>query len=336
VTGPTKMREQSGIDRALFNEEVRTAGRPLVMRGAANDWPAVEAARQGDTVLIDYLTQFITDKPVTAIVGQPDINGRFFYNDELTGFNFERGTSPLASFLSRLLRDADHPAPISMAVQSEPIADLLPGFEQLNQTGLVPPDTVPRGWLGNRVRVGVHCDMMENVGIVVAGRRRFTLFPPDQVANLYVGPLELTPAGTPVSMIDLAQPDFDRFPRFADALDTAEVAELEPGDAIYIPYHWWHGVDSLAPVNLFVNYWWNEAGPQVAAPLEALIHAFLAIKTLPENQREVWRMMFDHYVYGANGDPAAHLPASARGMLGPLDEHMKERLRSTLVKILTQ
>ena len=330
------MREQWGIDRALFNEEVRTAGRPLVMRGAANDWPAVEAARRGDTVLIDYLNQFITDKPVTAIVGQPDINGRFFYNDELTGFNFERGTSPLAPFLSRLLRDADHPAPISMAVQSEPIADLLPGFEQLNRTDLVPPDTVPRGWLGNRVRVGIHCDMMENVGIVVAGRRRFTLFPPDQVANLYVGPFELTPAGTPVSMIDLAQPDFDRFPRFADALDTAEVAELEPGDAIYIPYHWWHGVDSLAPVNLFVNYWWNEAGPQVAAPLEALIHAFLAIKTLPENQREVWRMMFDHYVYGANGDPAAHLPASARGMLGPLDERMKERLRSTLVKILTQ
>ena len=53
----------------------------------------------------------------------------------------------------------------------------------------------PRLWLGNAIKVATHYDQMENIGIVVTGRRRFTLFPPEQVANLYMGPIELTPAG---------------------------------------------------------------------------------------------------------------------------------------------
>jgi len=330
------MREVSGLDRATFDGEVRPEGRPLVIRGLAADWPAVVAAREGDASLIAYLKRFVTGRPATAVVGQPEIGGRFFYNDDLTALNFERGKSPLGPFLDRLLRDAAHPQPLAMAVQSEPIADLLPGFEVANRIDLVATSIVPRAWIGNRIRVGAHSDLMENIGIVVAGRRRFTVFAPDQVANLYPGPFELTPAGTPVSMADLADPDFERYPRFADALANAEVAELEPGDAIYIPYHWWHAVDSLKAVNLFVNYWWNDAGRQAASPYDAMMHALLAIKTLPQSQREVWRMLFDHYVFGANGDPAAHLPPHAQGMLGELDLKKKHELRSTLADIFSR
>ena len=330
------MREVAPPDRATFDRDIRAAGQPVVLRGLASQWPGVAAAKDGDEQFIAYLKRFVTSRPVTAVVGQSDIQGRFFYTSDLRALNFERGTSPLAPFLDRMLRDADYPAPLAMAVQSEPVADLLPGFEQANRAEVVPSDAVPRAWLGNRIRVGAHCDLMENVGVVVAGRRRFTVFPPDQVANLYPGPLELTPAGTPVSMVDLAAPDLDRFPRFADALATAQVAELAPGDAIYIPYHWWHAVDSLGAVNLFVNYWWNEATPQGASPYEAMMHAMLAIRSLPADQRNVWRIMFDHYIFGANGDPAAHLPDHAKGMLGALDRPQRERLRATLREILSQ
>lgn len=330
------MREVTGLDRATFNDQVRVEARPLVIRGLAAEWPAVKAARESDSSLITYLKRFVTPRPATAVVGQPGIQGRFFYNDDMTSLNFERGKSPLAPFLDRLLRDAEHPQPLAMAVQSEPITDLLPGFELANHTNLVPAGTVPRAWLGNRIRVGAHSDLMENIGIVVAGRRRFTVFAPDQVAKLYPGPFELTPAGTPVSMVDLAHPDLERYPRFAEALANAEVAELEPGDAIYIPYHWWHAVDSLAAVNLFVNYWWNDAGRQAASPYDAMMHALLAIKTLPQTQRDVWRMLFDHYIFGANGDPAAHLPEHAKGMLGELDLKKKDELRSTLADIFSR
>jgi len=337
---PKPVREYGAVDRATFDAEIRPTGRPAVLRGLAQDWPAVRAARESDEALVDYAKAFRRDdRPVGAIVGQPEIGGRFFYNDDMTALNFTRGLSPLFPFLDRLLRDRCHADPLAIAVQSEEIPSLLPGFERENALPLLDADVVPRAWIGNRIRVAAHYDLMENVGIVVAGRRRFTLFPPDQLPNLYPGPFELTPAGTPVSLVDLSGPDLERFPRFAEAAAEAESATLEPGDAIYIPFHWWHAVDSLEPVNFFVNYWWNDA-TRTADPAEAprgydaLLHAFYAFKGLPPDQRAVWRMVFDHYVFESNGDPAAHLPPSAKGILGPMTPEHRARIRATLRQVL--
>jgi hypothetical protein len=343
LPAPRPIREFGRVDRATFEAEVRSARRPAVLRAQATDWASVEAARRSDEALVAYLKAFrIDDRPVGAIVGQPEIKGRFFYTDDLTALNFTRGLSPLLPFLDRLLRDRDHPAPLAIAVQSETIPDLLPGFEQVNRLDILDPGVTPRAWIGNRIQVAAHYDLMENVGVVVAGRRRFTLFPPEQLPNLYPGPFELTPAGTPVSLVDLAAPDLARFPRFAEAAAAAETATLEPGDALYIPFHWWHAVDSLEPVNLFVNYWWNEAAVQSADPAaavsgyDALLHAFLAFKGLPEDQRRVWQGVFDHYVFEANGDPAAHLPDAAKGVLGPMTPEHRQRIRATLKQVLAR
>jgi hypothetical protein len=244
--------------------------------------------------------------------------------------------TPLDSFLDRLLRDRQTPNPYAIAVQSEEVPALLPGFEKENATDLVDPKVVPRAWIGNRIRVAPHYDLMENIGVVVAGRRQFIVFPPEQLSNLYVGPFELTPAGTPVSLVDTHGPDFERFPRFREALAHAQVAELEPGDAIYIPFHWWHGVDSLEPVNLFINYWWNEGRADAGSPYDALLHALYAIKTLPPDQRAVWRTVFDHYVFEADGDPVGHLPEAARGMLGEPTPDLLGRMRNTLRQLLNR
>jgi Cupin-like domain len=168
---------------------------------------------------------------------------------------------------------------------------------------------------------------------VVAGRRRFTVFPPEQLPNLYSGPFELTPAGTPISMVDPHNPDLERFPRYAEAMKVAQSAELQPGDAIYIPYHWWHGVDSLEPVNLFINYWWSDVPVDAGGPYDALMYALFALKVLPPEQREVWRTIFDHYVFWANGDPGEHLPEHARGILGPATPTLLKRMRMTIKTI---
>ena len=330
---PKPIREYQRADRALLDNEIRPALQPAVLRGAASDWPAVKAARRSDEALVDYLKVFLEGQRVAAIVGEPEIGGRFFYSDDMRGLNFQRGQSPLEPFLDRLLRDRNHEAPMAMAVQSEIIADVLPGFEAENRTDLIRNDVQPRAWIGNRIRVAPHYDLYENIGIVVAGRRRFTVFPPEQIANLYPGPFELTPAGTPVSMVDPADPDLSRYPRFAEAMETAQVAELQPGDAIYLPYHWWHGVESLEPVNLFVNYWWTDSRPDLGRPYDALMHAFFALKHLPPEQRAVWRTIFDHYVFCANGDPAEHLPVHARGMLGEASPELIARMRATLKQI---
>ena len=331
----TPIREVHGIDRARFDAEIRAAGQPVVLRGLAADWPVVCAARDSDEALVDYLKRFSHAEPVNAIVGAPEIEGRFFYTPDLSALNFTRGRSPLAPFLDRLLRDRGAARPFAIAVQSIPAPDLLPGFTGENGIDLVDATVVPRLWLGNAIRVATHYDLMENIGVVVAGRRRFTLFPPDQVGNLYMGPYELTPAGTPVSLVDPDAPDLDRYPRFAEALAHAQQAVLEPGDALYIPFHWWHAVASLAPVNVLCNYWWNPAPAGMASPYDALLLALFSLRTLPEDQRAVWRTMFDHLVFQRDGDPVAHLPAAVQGVLGPAGPDGLERMRATLLQSLS-
>lgn len=325
--------EYDSVDMAAF-QEIRSSRRPAVLRGLAADWPAVEAAQQSDEDLVAYLRRFASPSLAEHIVGGPEIQGRFFYTDDLRALNFRRGMSPLDPFLDWLLRQKENPRPYAVAVQSSEVPSLLPGFELENRIDLVRPDVIPRAWLGNRLRVAPHYDLTENVGIVVGGHRRFILFPPDQLKNLYVGPFELTPAGTPCSLVDPLNPDFDRFPRFAEALEHAQTAELGGGDAIYIPFYWWHSVDSLDAVNLFINYWWTDAPKGLGNPYDALAHAIYAIKMLPPEQRKVWRNVFDHYVFEANGDPGEHMPPHARGILGELTPEILDRLRQYLRVVL--
>jgi len=329
---PQPIRELAAIDRARFDREVRSARQPVVLRAAARDWPAVEAGRTSPDAAIAYLKRFGRTEPVPALLGPPDIEGFFFYTADLKALNFQQGQTPLEPFLGRLLRDQHVERPFAMAVQSLILAEALPGFTAENRTDLVNASVAPRIWIGNRIRVATHYHLMENLGIVIAGRRRFTLFPPEQIANLYPGPLEFTPAGTPISLVDPASPDLERFPKFAEAVMHAQSATLEPGDAIYIPFHWWHAVDSLDGVNAFVNYWWNPAPAELASPYDALLLALTSLRGLPDDQKQVWRMLFDHYVFGANGDPAAHLPPEVQGVLGPITAQMVARMKATLVK----
>jgi Cupin-like domain len=329
LPAPRPVREFGHVDRDRFHAEIRPARQPVVFRGLAADWPAVRASQEGDAAAITYLRRFHHDRPVNAIVGEPAIQGRFFYTDDMTGLNFQRGVSPLGPFLDRLLRECERPTGYAMAIQSIPAPELLPGFVQENALDWV-EDVAPRLWLGNAIRVATHYDLMENVGVVVTGRRRFTLFPPEQVGNLYMGPLELTPAGTPISLVDPEAPDLARFPRYAAAAEHAQMAELGPGDALYIPFHWWHAVESLDAVNVFANYWWNPARSDLLNPHDALLHALFSIRALPEDQRAAWRAMFDHLVFQTDGPPGAHLPPAARGVLDSPAAEQVRQVRDTL------
>jgi mannose-6-phosphate isomerase-like protein (cupin superfamily) len=332
LPAPQPIREYDAVDRQRFQDEIRPLGQPAILRGLAADWPAVAAGRAGDAAIVDYLKAFGAARRIRALVGPPEIEGRFFYRDDLRAFNFNRGEATFGDFLDRLLRDRDVERPFAMAVQSEAIPEFLPGFVEANRINLVDSRIAPRIWIGNAIRVAPHYDLKENVGVVVSGRRRFTLFPPDQLANLYPGPFELTPAGTPVSMVELAAPDLDLYPRFAEAMANAQAAELAPGDAIYIPFQWWHGVDSLEPVSTFVNYWWTDDEGQFGNPYDVLVHALHTLAPLPPDQRAAWRRMFDYYVF-ADHDPVAHLPLHAKGMLGPTSSDLRGRMRATLKAI---
>ena len=185
-------------------------------------------------------------------------------------------------------------------------------------------------WLGGRTRTAAHWDVPQNLACVVLGRRRFTVFPPEQVRNLYVGPLDFTLAGQPTSLVDFAAPDLQRFPLFREAMAAASVAELEPGDALYLPSLWWHHVESLDPVGAMMNFWWRDGPPWLMTPLFTLFHALLTLRDLPGPERAAWRTFFDHYIFEANGDPMAHLPPAARGVFGEMTPERMRRLKTLL------
>ena len=310
--------------------DLRTRSAPAIFRGLAADWPAVRAEDPAA-----YLSRFDRGGAVNIAVAPPAAKGSLSYTPDLAGLTFTREPGTLATLFARLRQVAGESHPPAIAAQAVTVDETLPGFTSENCVDIVPDGVAPRIWIGNRVHVATHHDMTSNIAVVIAGRRRFTLFPPEQVANLYLGPFEFTPAGTPVSLFDPDEPDLERFPLAAEALRHALVAELAPGDAIFIPHMWWHHVRSLDPLSILVNYWWSEAPPPQPglAPIDAMIHALLTFSGLPENQRQAWRAMFDQVVFGPSPD---HIPDAKRGIRGELTEESKERLRRQIAQMMAR
>ncbi len=329
------VREMEGIDRERFREEIVPDARPLVLRGIARDWPAVCASNKPGGCQ-SYLTRLDSGASCDMLVGAPEHGGRIFYDGpEMRGLNFVREPTSLSAAIARLDAVATMAEAPTLALQSVAAARCAPRFAEDNRLELIDPSVGPRLWIGNRVVVATHQDMFDNVAVVVAGRRRFTLFPPSQVSNLYVGPFEFTPNGTPVSLVDLDEPDAGRFPRFAEAMEEAEQTELAAGDAIFIPYMWWHHVRSLDLFGVLANYWWNDApAPQPGlAPVDALVHALLALRDLPAGQRRAWRDTFAAMVFG---EEESHIPEARRGIRGKLSPEAGMRLRRQLGALMSR
>ena len=221
MTAPHSIREFSALDAAAIRRDVLPDKRPAVFRGLVRDWPAVKQGLGSPAALVRYLNRFDSGKAVDALLTAPEIDGQIFYDDAMTGFNFLRNRLPLAAVAEQVLRYAEFPRSPAVAAQSALIRDCLPGFTAENILSIVDENVLPRIWLGNRITTPTHVDEWNNIGCVVAGRRRFTLFPPEQIANLYIGPLDFAPTGAPMSLVSLRSPDFARYPKFRDALAAA-------------------------------------------------------------------------------------------------------------------
>ncbi|MEM8512355.1 hypothetical protein RCH14_001671 [Massilia sp. MP_M2] len=330
------IRELAGVTPADLDATIPASTEPLLLRGLVAHWPVVAAGRQSPQAALDYLRRWCGDATVNAMLGPPDIDGRFFYNAALDGFNFQSLRVRLDAVLDELAKHLATPAPPAIYVGSTTIDGALPGFRRENDVDLGPRDPLASIWIGNRTRISAHYDLPDNLACIAAGRRRFTLFPPGQQHNLYIGPIDLTPAGQPISLVDFAQPDLARFPRFADALTHAQTAELGPGDALFIPSMWWHHVEALDDVNVLVNYWWRQSPDWMDTPNNALMHALMTVRDLPPAQRAAWAELFRHYVFEADDDTAAHIPPGARGLLDPMDDNASRMVRAQLLKRLNR
>ncbi len=324
-----------GCHSGAIPEDVLCSSEPVILKGLVAHWPLVEAGQKSVDTADKYIRQFYTGMPVMAYCGEPDIKGRIFYNEDLTGFNYEAINLRLDALLDKLLQHLDNELPPTFYVGSTLIDNWLPGFRAKNDLNIADYNPLVSIWIGNRSRIPAHYDFPDNIACCVVGRRRFTLFPPEQLPNLYVGPLDFTPAGQSVSLVDFHNPDYERFPLFRQAVKAAQVAELDAGDALFIPSMWWHHVESLESYNVLVNYWWRRTPAFLGSPTNVLNHALLSIRSLPEAQRRAWQGIFEHYIFGGD-DAVAHIPEKSRGILSPMNEQLARQLRAQLLNKLNR
>jgi len=313
--------------------DILLACRPLVLRGQVKDWPVVQAGCKGAEAFRDYLFTFDRGLQMEAFFGLPGIAGKYFYSESFSGFNFERRQMRFAAALDAIVENLQIDGAPSVYAGSVPVDEYLPGFTHENAMPLV-EGVGPRIWVGHASNVSCHYDAMENIACVVAGRRRFTLYPPELIGKLYVGPIDRTMAGQPVSLAASSAPDAALYPQFEPLRDSAMIAELEPGDALFLPKLWWHQVEGTAPFNGLINYWWDafRAGPD--APYTAMLLAMITMSERPAPERAAWKAWFEHYVFRQEGHPLRHLPPQEHGLLGPLKPDNYGKLRAYIMHLL--
>ena len=331
-----KVKEIEGVTWDSVSEEVLASQSPLLLRGIISDWPLVTQARKSNEAAIDYLQGYCVKKPVVVYSAEPGLKGRFSYTDNGVDLNFSSEKALLSDVLQELKRLQSFDRPPSLYVGSTTVDIFLPGFRAENDIALHSSAPLVSLWVGNETTVSAHFDAPNNIACCASGHRIFTVFPPNQISNLYIGPLDKTPSGQSISMVDFECPDYTKFPNFKEALENAQVAELDSGDALFIPSMWWHHVKSTSKFNVLINYWIRDVPRFVGPGLDALKHAILNIRDLPENEKKAWRELFEYYVFSNQIDKYEHIPLAARGCLAPLDELAARQIRTWLLNRLNR
>lgn len=90
----------------MFANEISPLNKPAILKGVVNNWPAVQQAQRGIEHLYQYFSDLYVGGDVRFARIAPEEKGRFFYNKEMTDFNFKREVGPLDVFLREVLANS--------------------------------------------------------------------------------------------------------------------------------------------------------------------------------------------------------------------------------------
>ena len=101
--------EVGDVDAADLNDDLLGSDHPLVLRGLASGWPAVNHSLESPETIIEYLRGFDSGNAVTALFMPPESAGRIFYNEDMSAFNFEYRRMSLADAVQQVRTHAEQP-----------------------------------------------------------------------------------------------------------------------------------------------------------------------------------------------------------------------------------
>lgn len=201
---------------------------PLLLKGVAAEWPATLRWS------FDYLAKIGGPRVVRLVVGNRESGRTAFIH------------SALDDYLLALHRDG--------GVSPNEPAPYLKEFELLRQMPLLRGDVRPdelffrhhivssSAWIGPAgAHTGLHRDYLDNLAVLLRGRKRFFLARPGTIESLG-GVSRKFDRWACLSRIGIAEL-VDR----GLARGSMYVVDLEPGDALYVPHGWWHEVVNQQP-----------------------------------------------------------------------------------------
>jgi hypothetical protein len=228
------------LDATTFHREYTRRNKPVLIEGLARDWPAVRSWS------LAALAERVGDTPVDVQI--------------LEGNEARRQTQAFDATIRAMLdptSNEHYVQQISLRTLPDGLVSALGSVE--DYLGPNYPARLhrfcrdePRFWVGPAGTITpVHFDLAHNLFVQLVGRKRFTLFGPDQSAALHYpdyAQQRLTASG-----VDVERPNHTRYPRFASARPL--VVDLEPGDVLFLPHSWWHHVRALDP-SMSLSHWW--------------------------------------------------------------------------------
>ena len=123
--------EWQDVTPGSFAGEIVPRGAPAVLRGLVRDWPAVAESRGSGDAARAYLAGLDRGGPVEAFIAPAQARGRYFYADDMRGFNFERRKGTIAEILRFLGTIEGRDGAPSVYVGSAPIPEQMPDFQTL-------------------------------------------------------------------------------------------------------------------------------------------------------------------------------------------------------------
>jgi lysine-specific demethylase 8 len=244
-----------GLDEAV------AGGRPVILTGVDRAWSAIA------TWTPPFLAERLGPTPVEVVTL---VDGA---RDFLDGYYLaERSSMPFRDLAARVF---DHPEPGRRSYMMGgnwtmlgTLGEDVPAPREIDGRRFFPEGSGL--WVGQRGNVtALHYDFWHGFLAQVAGRKRVSLFAPDESARVYPdSPFSSRIGATRLPTMFL-EADPASFPKLSRA--TRHEAVLGPGDLLYVPPFWWHHVESLDDaISLSLRYepTWRESVRPGAFPVK--------------------------------------------------------------------